>query len=642
MGKTGDAAYHAVLTSDEGEDPSVTNETGEEDLTQYLQGVTIKEGLLTETNDKRSFRTTTAYLGEANSNRRAITGQSANPSFTHYLTKADPSIQQHIQKLQPSSPTDDPTDDPNDSKSSIPPSSAPSSNSLLDRSSSESSPFDGFDPRRLIDPEEKVTVRFGGGQPIESSGKVTVTTPLGPIDFHVVPVNPPPSSFAFTRWIARGFNSTTPMTFFARGDVAVPIIRRRGHPWMLSSPPEKAIAAGNHMAEVRLRRLHRRFGHPSRPSTSQAPLQSRSGAKALTVSDSPSETLGSALSNYDIVVDIMHPDGNKPALHVVDSATALKAARFLEDISAKSTWEALRLCWIDVYQGPPDWIVADAGRNSTAAKFRHKAKAMSIDVKAIPVKNHHGDAIKSVNDTAGPDGPVSTLLLVVLGAYPLERPTTPLHRPTPSRDVPRPFSQGRRGRQEARRKAKSRRRSRHAQRPWRNSRSDRGSARGAKRGDGPDHIDVSTSAGGTCVIDVHRPRRSRSTVVEPSPQEDSGDDEEINERDPGGRRGHSQDRQLHRRRRNPSTKRWDHGGGRWPSWPKRQASERALAVKLRNAGILFTTPGAPPPRSPTGKGDVDDLPHRAALDFILFDPVEQEGVRTSRPRIINKVGDKTT
>ena len=35
----------------------------------------------------------------------------------------------------------------------------------------------------------KVTIRFGGGDPIKSIGTTTVPTPLGPNDFHVVPTD---------------------------------------------------------------------------------------------------------------------------------------------------------------------------------------------------------------------------------------------------------------------------------------------------------------------------------------------------------------------------------------------------------------------------------------------------------------------
>ncbi|OBR02149.1 hypothetical protein CH63R_14450 [Colletotrichum higginsianum IMI 349063] len=170
-GKTGDAAYHAFLTIYEGDDHSFTDENSEEDLTQYLQGITIEEENRTKTDDDESFHMNTAFFVETNFDGKALIDQLADQSFTYYLTKADPGIRQHIQKLQPSRPTGDPIDDPTDPKLSITPSSALSSNFLLDRYSSEvlqgilpdtgaaghstagslkSLPFDGFNLRRLI------------------------------------------------------------------------------------------------------------------------------------------------------------------------------------------------------------------------------------------------------------------------------------------------------------------------------------------------------------------------------------------------------------------------------------------------------------------------------------------------------------
>lgn len=152
--------------------------------------------------------------------------------------------------------------------------------------------------------------------------------------------------------------------------------------------------------------------------------------------------------NYEIIVDVMYLDGNRPVLHVVDTATAFQAARFMENISAKHTWDTLRLCWIDVYQGPPDWIVTDAGTNFHSAEFNQAARSMAISIKEVPIEAHNSigkieryhaplrrayeiirnesplsppevalqAAVKAVNDTAGPDGIVPTLL--VFGAYP--------------------------------------------------------------------------------------------------------------------------------------------------------------------------------------------------------------------------------
>ncbi|KAK6218044.1 hypothetical protein QIS74_02500 [Colletotrichum tabaci] len=214
-GRTGDAAYRAFLTRYGGNDPSSADDGSEEDLTQYntFKGSQSKK-------ERKPRPTTTSLFPRPlpSSSARptwtegpSIIGRLAEPSFPRYLTKADPGIRQHVQRWQPSGPTGDSIDDPTGPTPSIAPSSALSSKFLLDRYSSEV--FQGIllatgaaghstagypqvvalrrSQPAEIDPEGKVTVRFGGGQPIESSGKVTVDTPLGPIDLQVVPVNHP-------------------------------------------------------------------------------------------------------------------------------------------------------------------------------------------------------------------------------------------------------------------------------------------------------------------------------------------------------------------------------------------------------------------------------------------------------------------
>ncbi len=80
---------------------------------------------------------------------------------------------------------------------------------------------------------------------------------------------------------------------------------------------------------------------------------------------------------------------SKPVLHVIDGATAFQAARFLRNISAKTTWETLRICWINVYQGPPNIIVSDTGKNFASEEFRQHALSLDIDIKEIPVKAYN-------------------------------------------------------------------------------------------------------------------------------------------------------------------------------------------------------------------------------------------------------------
>ena len=147
--------------------------------------------------------------------------------------------------------------------------------------------------------------------------------------------------------------------------------------------------------------------------------------------------------NHTVIVDVMYIQGN-PVLHVVDEATRFQAARWLPSISAEATWEALRMCWLDVYAGPPDILVHDAGTNFTSRSFTSAAHSCDIRTKCVPVESpnsigiverYHAplrrayeiiaaemprnynrtlllqSAVKVVNDTAGPDGLVPSLLV---------------------------------------------------------------------------------------------------------------------------------------------------------------------------------------------------------------------------------------
>ncbi|OXV06292.1 hypothetical protein Egran_05940, partial [Elaphomyces granulatus] len=118
--------------------------------------------------------------------------------------------------------------------------------------------------------------------------------------------------------------------------------------------------------------------------------------------------------NYSIIVDIFYLEDG-PVLHVVDSATAFNAGKFLREVSARTTWEALRICWIDAYQGPPEYIVeryhGPVRRAYDIIKAEFQASGGKINKELILQM-----AFKAINDTAGPDGLVPTLL--TFGAYP--------------------------------------------------------------------------------------------------------------------------------------------------------------------------------------------------------------------------------
>lgn len=84
-------------------------------------------------------------------------------------------------------------------------------------------------------------------------------------------------------------------------------------------------------------------------------------------------------------MDIKYID-NQPIIHVVDNPTSFQEARWLQIMTTAHTWEILRLCWIDVYIGPLDIIVHDAGTNLSNAEFERNASIMAIAVKCVPVE----------------------------------------------------------------------------------------------------------------------------------------------------------------------------------------------------------------------------------------------------------------
>ena len=310
------------------------------------------------------------------------------------------------------------------------------------------------------------TIRFGKGSSL-SEGTIWVATPFGTIPFQVVSANTP-FLLCLGDMDRLGIRFDNLCNELIQGKKRVPIVRRWGHPFLLLHQPEQSMAY-HHLTETELRQLHRRFGHPS--VSRLVKILQRAGydeidnnfIKHLTKvchqcqihSKSPGRfkfTLKDDHEfNYTIFIDIFNLEDG-PVLHVVDSATAFNAGRFIKDFSAQATWDTLRICWIDVYQGPPEYIVTDAGRNFASKEFKQNAKVLNIEVKEVPVEAHnsvgkveryHGPlrrayeiikaeltadcgraskelilqmALKAINDTAGPNGLVPTLL--VFGSYP--------------------------------------------------------------------------------------------------------------------------------------------------------------------------------------------------------------------------------
>ncbi|KAK1918683.1 hypothetical protein P3342_001732 [Pyrenophora teres f. teres] len=301
------------------------------------------------------------------------------------------------------------------------------------------------DPTVKIDTSTagKASIKFGKGEATASIGTVQVSTEIGKINFEVLEAPTPfllcladmdrLKSTSITLQMSL-FRTRYASLFYANGDTMVPSQQEREQRTL-------AITTLKRTLEEVTKFCHHCQLHSSAPRRFKFTLKDDHHF------------------NYEILVDVMYLSG-KPVLHVVDSSTAFQGAKFLSAISAKETWQALRMLWIDTYQGPPDIITHDAGTNFASAEFRAEAKIMGVTCKQVPTEAHwsvgkteryhaplrrawdilHDElqddmsdeailqmAVKAVNDTAGPDGLVPTLL--VFGAYPRMTTESP---PAPS------------------------------------------------------------------------------------------------------------------------------------------------------------------------------------------------------------------
>ena len=323
-------------------------------------------------------------------------------------------------------------------------------------------------------------IRFGKGS-ASSLGTTRIRTPIGVISFHVVPTHTP-FLLSLRDMDRLGVKLDNLTNELIQGEKRIPIIRKWGHPWLLLHTPEQTAAC--HLTELELRQLHRRFGHPSvRKLTNlleraqpnehidkEALERISRKCHACQLSTAAPGRFRFRLKddrefifNYEIIVDIFYLEG-RPTIHVVDSATSFQAARFLKDQTTKTIWNTIKECWIDTYLGPPEYLRHDAGRNFASTEFKTNALSMSITTLEVPVEAHNSigkveryhtllrrayeiiryetsgtmsteqalqAAVKAVNDTAGPNGLVPTLL--VFGAYPRVTQSSPPNSTTHER-----------------------------------------------------------------------------------------------------------------------------------------------------------------------------------------------------------------
>ncbi|KJZ68527.1 hypothetical protein HIM_12082 [Hirsutella minnesotensis 3608] len=481
-----------------------------------------------------------------------------------------------------------------------------------------------------------------------------------------------------------------------RDDIRVPAVRKWDHAWFHLGKEETARVF---LTERELRRLHRRFGHPATARLhrllrcaghddidEQSIREITRMCHHCQINGTSPQRFRFTLKddrefNFEIIADVVQI-GGKPVLHVIDEATAFQGAKFLPSMTARDTWETLRMLWIDMYQGPPDFLRHDAGTNFAAEEFQKEASLMGITCRQVPIEAHNsigkverahvplrraydilqaelGEstspdallqmAVKAVNDTAGPDGLVPTLL--VFGAYPRINHDSPPSPPMIKRA-------------EAIRKAMTALRRAAATRQVRdalNTRNGPNVERAAERHLQSEVLVWREADGWTgpwIVIDnngheitinhVNGPRNFRITAVKKyhrdpqAPSSQPHDDSQPNPRrvDPNAPPNPDQDDvpapvplpEQRRRGRPKGSKNKPKTGV--ANLSKKEVNHYDHAVQLRREGHI-TTPGAPFEQSDTQ--EINNLIAQGVFEFIRFDPVAHKGQRLFKARMVREV-----
>ncbi|KAM3426148.1 hypothetical protein NHJ13734_009630 [Beauveria thailandica] len=208
-------------------------------------------------------------------------------------------------------------------------------------------------------------------------------------------------------------------------------ISRPGHPWWRIDAAESVAFM---LSETQLRQLHRRFGHPSVKRLSRILKRANKEFNPGFIkkineichhcqinTKAPSRfkfTLKDNIKfNFKIIVNIFYIQ-RQPVLHIINSATAFQATRFLAATGQKAR---------DVFNAIKEYIrtkEAPVKAHNTIGKVK---RYHGILRRAYEILNEEAGtdmtskqklqaAVKAINNTARPNGLVPTLL--VFGAYP--------------------------------------------------------------------------------------------------------------------------------------------------------------------------------------------------------------------------------
>jgi hypothetical protein len=243
----------------------------------------------------------------------------------------------------------------------------------------------------------------------------------------------------------------------------MPVVRKDGHAFIMW-PNDFHIM----FSRSQLERLHRHFVHPSAvklhallrratpeslPDDTMKVLQDIRNAchtcqaysrKPMTFQVRfPNEVV----FNQEVSLDIYWLE-KKPALSIVDAGTGFCASRFLAAENVETVWNTFLEAWSLMYVGFPQSVLTDQGSVFLSAQWKHACDLGKIHLRHTGTESHNslgaGEqihsklravfrkltfehpklspelrlsiAVKALNDTAGPDGLVPSLL--VFGALP--------------------------------------------------------------------------------------------------------------------------------------------------------------------------------------------------------------------------------
>eukprot|EP00171_Calliarthron_tuberculosum_P014672 IDg14672t1 len=179
---------------------------------------------------------------------------------------------------------------------------------------------------------------------------------------------------------------------------------------MRSNLPFLVFESNSFLTENQLRAMHRNFGHPTlekqmklieNAELEYLPRNTRKLLKNLiercrTCQITKSKQKRFLFSireditgefNHVLVIDVVKLiDGN--VLHIVCKGTKFQSGAFINSMTTKETWSALRNSWVNLYAGAPDMVEADAGTCFTSEEFENLADEMGIVLKTMPTEAH--------------------------------------------------------------------------------------------------------------------------------------------------------------------------------------------------------------------------------------------------------------